>query len=125
MRLSPVRVSASAAAAIAIATALLLACAPREFDRAVRMARGGAQRLDAVDSAHGHDLEHSEQTSAGATSATGRRQGLDSPDPKAPVDLSFSTAFPVPAGLVRTAQPSSNPLGRPAVPATGRAPPLT
>jgi len=125
MRLSSTRVSASAAVCIAIATAVLLASSPREFDRAIRMARGGAHRLDAAESVHGNDAERSEQPSVSITLATGPPQVLDHAASKAPADLACAVFF-VPAldGLPSPLPASSHRLGRPAVAATGRAPPL-
>jgi hypothetical protein len=125
MRLSTFRVSASAAAAIAIATALVLAASPREFDRAVRMTRAGAQRPDAADAVHGHDGDHLEQPSFGRVSNSGLLEGSGHADSKAPADRTAAPIFgPSLPGLVRSRPASTSPLGRPAVPATGRAPPF-
>ena len=125
MRVSTYRVSASAAACIAIATALLLASSPREFDRAVRMTRGGAQRLDAADSMHGHDGDHLEQPSFEPVSISGLLEGSGHTDSKAPADRSVAPIVaPSLTGVVTQGSASTSPLGRPAIPATGRAPPF-
>ena len=125
MRFSTLRVSASAAAGIAIATAILLASSPREFDRAVRMTRAGAQRLDAADAAHGHDVDHLEQSSFEPGSNSGLLAASGHADFQTPADCSISPLVAPPlTGLVSRAPASTSPLGRPAVPATGRAPPF-
>ena len=125
MRFSTIRVSASAAACIAIATAILLASSPREFDRAVRMTRAGAQRLDAADVLHAHDGDHLEQPSTAQVSASGLLHASGHAGSKAPADRSIA-AFVAPTlvGLVSRAPLSVSPFGRPAVRPTGRAPPF-
>jgi hypothetical protein len=125
MRLSTFRVSASAAACIAIATALLLASSPREFDRAVRTTRAGAQRLDAADSVHGHDSDHLEQPSFELAANADPHRVSGGAGAKAPVEHPIARVFaPLLTGLVSPAPVSSSPLGRPTVAPTGRAPPF-